>query len=49
MKNILKKVTLGIFALGTAASFSAQKVDAKAKSILDAVSSNYKAKKQRLL
>ena len=44
MKYILKKVTLGIFALGTAASFSAQKVDAKAKSILDAVSSNYKAK-----
>lgn len=44
MKNILKKVILGIFALGTAASFSAQKVDAKAKSILDAVSSNYKAK-----
>ena len=44
MKNIRKKVTLGIFALGTAASFSAQKVDAKAKSILDAVSSNYKAK-----
>ncbi|MBN8623485.1 MAG: outer membrane lipoprotein carrier protein LolA [Flavobacteriales bacterium] len=44
MKSILKKVTLGIFALGTAASFSAQKVDAKAKSILDAVSSNYKAK-----
>ena len=44
MKTILKKVTLGIFALGTAASFSAQKVDAKAKSILDAVSSNYKAK-----
>ena len=44
MKNILKKFTLGIFALGTAASFSAQKVDAKARSILDAVSSNYKAK-----
>ena len=44
MKNILKKVTLGIFALGTAGSFSAQQVDAKAKSILDAVSSNYKAK-----
>ena len=44
MKNILKKFTLGIFALGTAASFSAQQVDAKAKSILDAVSSNYKAK-----
>ena len=44
MKNILKKFTLGIFALGTAASFSAQKVDGKAKSILDAVSSNYKAK-----
>lgn len=44
MKTILKKVTLGIFVLGTVASFSAQKVDAKAKSILDAVSSNYKAK-----
>ena len=44
MKSILTKITLGIFTLATAASFSAQKVDAKAKSILDAVASNYKAK-----
>lgn len=44
MKNILKKFTLGIFALGTAASFSAQKIDAKAKTLLDAVAQNYKSK-----
>lgn len=44
MKSILKKITVGVFVLGTAATFSAQKIDAKAKSILDAVSSNYKAK-----
>ncbi|MBU8881985.1 hypothetical protein CBW16_00310 [Flavobacteriaceae bacterium JJC] len=44
MKNILKKITLGILVLGTAASFSAQKIDAKAKTLLDAVSSNYKSK-----
>lgn len=44
MKSILKKITVGVFILGTAATFSAQKIDAKAKSILDAVSSNYKAK-----
>lgn len=44
MKSILKKVTLGIFALGTAASFSAQKIDAKAKNLLDAVAQNYKSK-----
>lgn len=44
MKSILKKFTLGIFALGTAASFSAQKIDAKAKNLLDAVAQNYKSK-----
>lgn len=44
MKNILKKLTLGIFVFITAASFSAQKIDAKAKSILDGVSQNYKSK-----
>ena len=44
MKSILKKITVGVFVLGTAATFSAQKIDAKAKSILDAVSSKYKAK-----
>lgn len=44
MKNIVKKITLGIFTVATIASFSAQKVDAKAKTLLDAVSNNYKAK-----
>lgn len=44
MKNIFKKITVGIFILGTAAGFSAQKIDAKAKTLLDAVSSNYKSK-----
>lgn len=44
MKSILKKITLGIFALGTAATLSAQKIDAKAKTILDAVSNDYKSK-----
>ena len=45
MKSILKKITVGIFVLGTAATFSAQKIDAKAKTILDAVANNYKTKK----
>ncbi|WP_447950894.1 LolA family protein [Chryseobacterium koreense] len=44
MKSLLKKFTLGIFAIATASSFSAQKVDPKAKTILDQVSANYKAK-----
>ncbi|MCQ4034741.1 LolA family protein [Kaistella montana] len=44
MKSILKKITVGVFVLGTVATFSAQKIDAKAKTLLDAVSTNYKAK-----
>lgn len=44
MKSILKKITVGVFVLGTAATFSAQKIDAKSKTLLDAVSTNYKAK-----
>ena len=44
MKSILKKITLGVFTLATAASFSAQKIDVKAKSLLDAVAQNYKSK-----
>ncbi|WP_304342729.1 outer membrane lipoprotein carrier protein LolA [Chryseobacterium koreense] len=44
MKILLKKFTFTIFAIATASSFSAQKVDAKAKTILDQVSANYKAK-----
>ena len=44
MKNTFKNIALGIFTLGTVASFSAQKIDSKAKTILDAVSNQYKSK-----
>ena len=44
MQNILKKISVGILVVATTASFSAQKIDAKAKTILDAVASNYKSK-----
>lgn len=44
MKSILNKLTIGVMFLGTFAAVSAQKVDAKAKSILDGVAQNYKAK-----
>ncbi|QDP84099.1 outer membrane lipoprotein carrier protein LolA [Chryseobacterium sp. SNU WT5] len=42
--NLLKKISLGLLVVATTASFSAQKIDAKAKTILDAVASNYKSK-----
>ena len=44
MINILQKISVGILIAATSASFSAQKIDAKAKTILDAISSQYKAK-----
>ncbi len=44
MNTIFKKIAVGIFTVITAASFSAQKVDAKAKTLLDAVANNYKSK-----
>lgn len=44
MKNVLKKLILAVFAFGMVGFAQAQKVDAKAKSILDAVSANYRAK-----
>ena len=44
MKTIIKSISIGIFTIATAASFSAQKIDAKAKTLLDAVSSQYKSK-----
>ena len=44
MNHIFKKITLATFTVITAAIFSAQKIDAKAKTILDAVSNNYKSK-----
>ncbi len=42
--NLIKNITLGIFTIATASSFSAQKIDAKAKTMLEAVSSQYKSK-----
>ncbi len=44
MITILKKISFGLLVAATAASFSAQKIDAKAKTILDAVATNYKSK-----
>ncbi|KIA87996.1 LolA family protein [Kaistella jeonii] len=44
MKNILKKISVGILVVATSASFAAQKIDAKAKTILDAISTQYKSK-----
>ncbi len=44
MTTILKKISVGIMVVATTVSFSAQKIDAKAKTILDAVANNYKSK-----
>ena len=44
MKNTWSKISLGILIVATSASFSAQKIDAKAKTILDAISTQYKSK-----
>ena len=44
MITILKKISFGILVVATTASFSAQKIDVKAKTILDAVANNYKSK-----
>ena len=44
MITILKKISFGILVVATTASFSAQKIDATAKTILDAVANNYKSK-----
>lgn len=44
MITILKKISFGILVVATTASFSAQKIDVKAKTILDAVANNYKNK-----
>ena len=45
MQTFFKKISVGILVVATTASFSAQKIDSKAKSILDGVASNYKSKK----
>ena len=44
MKSLLKKITLAIFTVATTATFSAQKIDTKAKNLLDAVAKTYKSK-----
>ncbi len=44
MKNILTKMTIAAFSFAISGTMAAQKIDAKAKTILEAVSDNYKAK-----
>ena len=44
MITILKKISLGLLVVATTSSFSAQKIDAKAKTILESVATNYKTK-----
>lgn len=45
MKNIISKIILGGFVVGTVGLASAQKIDAKAKKILDDITANYNSKK----
>lgn len=44
MKGLFRNITLALFTFATAATFSAQKIDAKAKNLLDAVAKTYKSK-----
>ena len=44
MKNLLDKIVLGTLVVGSFMMTSAQKIDAKSKQILDAITENYKAK-----
>lgn len=45
MRNIISKVIVGSLVVGTVGFASAQKIDAKAKKILDDITANYKSKK----
>lgn len=45
MKNIISKIIVGSFVIGAVGFAEAQKIDAKAKKILDDVTANYKSKK----
>ncbi|MBB4805439.1 outer membrane lipoprotein-sorting protein [Chryseobacterium defluvii] len=45
MKNIISKIILGSFVVGAVGLANAQKIDAKAKKILDDITSNYNSKK----
>ena len=45
MKKLISKIVFGSFVFGSIAFVQAQKIDAKAKKILDDVTANYKSKK----
>lgn len=45
MKNIISKIILGGFVVGAVGFSNAQKIDAKAKKILDDITANYNSKK----
>lgn len=45
MKKLISKILLGSFVVGSMTFAQAQKIDAKAKKILDEVTANYKSKK----
>jgi hypothetical protein len=45
MKNIISKVILGSLVVGAVGLANAQKIDAKAKKILDDITANYNSKK----
>lgn len=45
MKYLIKKLSVGILTVGSVAFLSAQKIDTKSKTLLDAVKSNYKTQK----
>ncbi|GEN70809.1 LolA family protein [Chryseobacterium lathyri] len=45
MKNIISKVIVGSLVIGAVGFADAQKIDAKAKKILDDITANYKSKK----
>lgn len=45
MKNIISKVIIGSLVIGATGFADAQKIDAKAKKILDDITANYKSKK----
>lgn len=44
MKSLFRNITLALFTFATTTTFSAQKIDAKAKNLLDAVAKTYKSK-----
>ncbi|KFE99114.1 LolA family protein [Chryseobacterium luteum] len=45
MKNSISKIIIGSFVIGAVGFADAQKIDAKAKKILDDITANYKSKK----